>query len=206
MTPYTDEELMAELVRGETGALDELYRRYARPLYVFCDRLIQLRGTRQAEDLVQDIFLRVIRGAAGFDSRRASFRTWLFRIARHGCIDVLRQRGKVKIVPLEEEKARSDDPYLRPQAVENPAGSNIQAETDATQMLVHTEWRQAIRDCIAALPNYEEREAVILYYLGGKVLVEIGRILGKSTSTAKNRVWAARAKLKACLAGKGVSP
>jgi RNA polymerase sigma factor (sigma-70 family) len=64
---------------------------------------------------------------------------------------------------------------------------------------------EAVRDCINELKNKDERLAILLYYLGGKVYREIGEILGKSTSTAKNRVQSAQDQIKRCLEAKGVT-
>ena len=80
----TDEELMERLKGGETDAIDELYKRYARRLHAFCYRIT---SSEASEDLVQDVFMRVITAAHKFDSGKASFRTWVFRIARNRCID-----------------------------------------------------------------------------------------------------------------------
>jgi RNA polymerase sigma-70 factor (ECF subfamily) len=204
MKPYTDEQLLNELVKGDTGALDELYRRYARTLYIFCVRLTSLSGPDQGDDLVHDIFLRVIRGAAGFDPRKASFRTWLFRIARNVCIDKIRQQSKMKVARFGNRSAQDESGG-------SPAGDGLSLDAiphagpDAAQVLARDELLRAVRACLGALPDREEREAILLYYMSGRVLEEIGRILGKSTSTAKNRVRSARDKLRECLTGKGVT-
>ena len=65
---------------------------------------------------------------------------------------------------------------------------------------------EAVRECIDGLESDDEKQAIVLYYLGGKVYREIGEILGKSTSMARKRVQAAQVKVKRCLEGKGVEP
>jgi RNA polymerase sigma-70 factor (ECF subfamily) len=84
----TDEQLVEQLQQGQTDALDELYKRYARKLYAFCYNATRSQNPQESEDLVQDVFVRVIKAAHTFNPKKASFRTWMFRIARNRCIDV----------------------------------------------------------------------------------------------------------------------
>lgn len=197
----TDEQLIERLQQGHTGALDELYRRYARRLYAFCQTLVRASGAHDAGDLVQDVFLRVIKGAHTFDPEKAAFRTWVFRIARNRCIDVGRRERLVRFLPIgrrEEREAGATDLVAEEDLVDE--GEDV-ARTVARASSV-----EAVRDCIDALENEDEKQAIVLYYLGGKVYREIGEILGKSTSMARKRVQAAQVKVKRCLEGKGVEP
>ncbi len=199
MTPLTDEHLMQQLQQGRTGALDQLYSRYARKLYVFCAHATTASSSVAAEDLVQDVFLRVIKSAQTFDPRRASFRTWLFRIARHRCIDIGRRQGLIRFVPLLSGAESGEQPDTI--VAEAELGM---AEPSAEEPLMHSAVVQAVRDCIQRLDNADERQAVLLYYLGGKVYREIGEVLGESTSMARNRVKAGQEKVRRCLEGKGI--
>ena len=182
---HTDEQLVANLVQGDTSALDELYERYARKLFVFCDHTLGRKDSNQAEDVVQDVFIRVIKAANTFNPQKASFRTWLYRIARNRCIDLQRRVGRFAFLRLDGSLHLEETLPGQADPVE------CQTEENALQ--------QAIRDCIQALENPEERQAILLYYLAGKVYREIAEILGKSLSTAKNRVQSAQDKVKDCL-------
>ena len=64
---------------------------------------------------------------------------------------------------------------------------------------------EAVRGCIDELENEQEKHAIVLYYIVGKVDREIGEILGKSTSMAKHRVKSAQEKIKRCLERKGIN-
>ena len=83
------------------------------------------------------------------------------------------------------------------------AGTGYDHQETVEQALIKEAGIDAVRTCIDALAQQEERQAIALYYLVGKVYREIGDILGRSTSTAKNYVTSAREKVKRCLEGKG---
>ena len=190
---------MEQLQQGQTEALDELYARYARKLYAFCSYITRAQRQDDAEDLVQDVFLRVIRSAHTYDPRRASFRTWLFGIARNHCIDKMRRRSKIRMVPLEgsAEQDRHKDGLVPEEAI-------VDDREDVEGTVAQAALIEAGRDCIQELVNGNERQAFLLYYLGGKVYREIGAILGRSTSTARNWIQAARDQVRRCLEGKGI--
>lgn len=189
---------MAQIQGGRIDALDELYRRYARRLYVFC--LYTTRGIEDSdpEALVQDVFMRVIQSADTYNPRKGSVCTWIFRIARNRCIDVIRQRRRIKLVPIGGQEDPDDDEEKSiPEEALADQETNVENSVERDALIV------AVRDCIHKLEREHEKQALLLFYMGGKVLREIAAILGKSTSTAKNWVEAAQEKVKRCLENKG---
>lgn len=191
----TDEQLVERLKKGNTRALDTLYTRYAKPLYAFC---ANITGIKEAEDMVHDAFMRVIERIDSFNPQRASFHTWIFRIARNRCIDRVRHEKNITMLPLDKQSGKG----------KNPGGKTLKDtladnQENAEQTLVREFEIEAVRNCIKVLQQAEEREAIALYYLAGKVYREIGEILGRSTSMAKNYVTSAREKVKRCLERKG---
>lgn len=194
----TDEQLMEQLQQGRTEALDALYQRYARKLYVFCQHSTR-SGPGDTEDLVQDIFVRVIKAAHTFDPQKASLRTWLFRIARNRCIDLIRRRGLIRFIPISGASGldRAEEEVVRQAAL-------VEQGQQTEDSLLQAAAIEAVRECIAELENDKERQAVLLYYLGSKVYREIGEVLGESLSMARNRVKAAQEKVRQCLERKGI--
>lgn len=197
MAGLTDEELMEQLQQGRTGALDELYRRHARGLYAFCRR--SAPSGHDPEDLVQDVFIRVIKSAHTFNPDRASFRTWVHRIARNRCIDIARRAGLIRFLPI-GKRGEGDER----QEESAPEEVLVDESQDVVAMVAQGAVVEAVRDCIDALDHHDEKQAVILYHLSGMVYREIGEVLGKSTSMARNRVKAAQEKVKECLERKGI--
>ncbi len=108
-----DKELLAACRAGDRIALERLLAPHERPLYVLC--LGILRHAEEAEDAVQETFLRALRGLGAFRGD-ASVRTWLQRIAVNVCLEWKRSRKAA--VPLEiAETAASKDPPLEDTAV-----------------------------------------------------------------------------------------
>src|SRR5881409_1529401 len=100
----TDEELIAAVASGDGRGLEELCRRWERPLYQLIARHT---GGRDVEDLYQETWLRVVRGGRRFDPRRR-FSTWLFQIAVNLCRDWHRRPPPEPVDPAGIEEPRGD--------------------------------------------------------------------------------------------------
>jgi RNA polymerase sigma-70 factor (ECF subfamily) len=192
----TDEQLIEQLKKGETDALDELYRRYSKKLYAFCYNIAR---SQNPEDLVQDVFMRVIESAKSFNHRKSSFGTWIFRIARNRCIDLIRREGKIKFTSREEKMGQDngEEGFTQEDTV-------VDRRVNVEETVVKASMIEAMRECIGEIRDEEEKHAILLYYISGKVYREIGAILGKSTSMARNLVKSAQEKVKRCLERKGI--
>src|SRR3954451_15432689 len=91
MLPQPDEELLRRAQRGDDAAFAELVRAYERPLFNYIFRLVGERGL--AEDLTQEVFLRVHQSLPGF-SFRSKFTTWLFQVTKNRVVDEVRARAR----------------------------------------------------------------------------------------------------------------
>src|SRR5438874_3997315 len=101
----TDEELIAAVASGDGRALEELCRRWERPLFQLIRRHT---GGRDVEDLYQETWLRVARAAHRFDTRRR-FSTWLFQIALNLCRDHHRRPPPEPLDPADADAMASGD-------------------------------------------------------------------------------------------------
>ena len=168
MTP----SLILQLREGQSEAgklLDQLYR--AR-LTRFC---LGYLGTREeAEDVVQDVFVRVLASPTVPEN----FRAWIYEISRNRCLDRLRAAGR-----------RLDDQSL-------PASSQFAAHlTGNLTRLVRGEQRAHLWQRLAALPT-EQREVLLLRYTEGLSRAEIAEVLGIPENLVKHRIYNGIDKLR----------
>src|SRR5258708_6539975 len=104
----TDEELLAAFQQGDVGAFEALLRRHRAPLFTF---LVRMLGEREkAEDLAQETFLRIVKGAQAWE-HRARFQTWLYTIARNLCVDQSR-RDRVRRPDSLHQTGPHDQPAM----------------------------------------------------------------------------------------------
>src|SRR3989337_750363 len=88
---YDDERLISLIAQLQTGALDQLYDRYNRPIFSLALMIVGDRAT--AEEITLDVFMRVWQKAGSYRADQARVSTWLTHIARHHAIDVLSRRA-----------------------------------------------------------------------------------------------------------------
>src|SRR5258708_22032666 len=104
----TDEELLAAFQQGDVGAFEALLRRHRAPLFTF---LVRMLGEREkAEDLAQETFLRIVKGAQAWE-HRARFQTWLYTIARNLCVDQSR-RDRFRRADSLDQTGPDDEPAM----------------------------------------------------------------------------------------------
>jgi RNA polymerase sigma factor (sigma-70 family) len=163
-----DDRLIRRAQEGDREALDALARRFYPGLRAFVARLV---GPEDAEDVAQDVFLRVSRG---LETYRGEFRfsTWLFQIALNRARDVLRRRRPLS-GPLPE-------PVVEPL---------ISRDADRVRLFA----------AVRRLPT-DFAEPLLLVYQQGLPHAEVGEILGLSTAAVKMRVHRAIRQLRALLA------
>ena len=163
--PPSDNELMEEVRDGRVEKLAILFERNQVMLFNF---FLRLTGNRSAsEDLVQDVFIRILKYRAGYhgDSR---FAVWMFQIARNAHVDYLRkQKGEVAL----------DDQYLEPPALEPRPEEVFEADQDVALM----------RRALDQLP-LKKREVLVLSRYEGLKLREIAELLGCQVGTVKAQV------------------
>lgn len=170
-----DEWIAVRCQLGEREAFDELIQRWHGPIWQY---VRSLTDGDDAQDIAQDIWLRVVRGIGGLRDP-ARLRAWLFGIAHRTWIDTLRKKYKVVLADIEEADQ---------QPLPDPAVPGAREEE-----LV------AMEHELSLLPPVE-REALTLFYLRELSLQEIAQALGIPVGTVKSRLHRARRMLASSLA------
>jgi len=175
MNPGSDDaELLERIRRGDNEGAAELFERYAPALLRFTVRMLSDRAS--AEEVTQEVFLKVISRAHQYDGR-AGVSSWLFAIAANACRDRRRRDRRASVVPLESVA----EPRARGESVES--------------MIASRQRRHAVREALAELSE-EQREALILARYHGMPYAEIARTLGISVGAVKTRIFRAVETLK----------
>jgi RNA polymerase sigma-70 factor (ECF subfamily) len=186
----SDEELMASMAEPEVEtALSMLYDRYKRTVFGVG---IKLLGDRSlAEELVQEVFLKVWRLSESFDSSRASFSTWLYRVTRTTALDLHRRRARrVRSVP-------DDDQHQHIATARDTSASPHESVEDSW-----LSW-QVSRSLEELDGAY--REVIDLAYFQGLSQREISQQTGMPLGTVKTRTTRALKRLRERLMAQDVS-
>ena len=183
----TDTPDVALARSGDESAFQRLVERHSLGVFQLAFRLTG--NESDAEDVVQETFLKVYRELRRFESR-SSFRTWLHRVAVNCSYDVLRKRPRHAHEPLEARVGEDEGGWSRePEA--NAAGS---PERLAYGSEVHDRIRTAMDDLSPA-----ERAAFVLRHFEGRSLDEIGEQLGLRLGATKHSVFRAVQKMRRAL-------
>jgi RNA polymerase sigma-70 factor (ECF subfamily) len=187
----TDVQLMLDVKSGDEASFELLLHRYRAPLVNFLYRMV--RNREQAEDLAQEVFLRVYR-ARGEYVPTAKFTTWLFRIATNLALNSLRDNRYHKLEDSIDAPARvdSEDGDERPLDV-------AEKHPNIEQHLVEVARSQMIRHAIDKLPE-KQRAAVLLHKYQELDYAEIAKILTCSESALKSLLFRAYEALRVELA------
>jgi RNA polymerase sigma-70 factor (ECF subfamily) len=180
-TDGQDIALLEGVARGDERAFAEVYDRYSPILFGLLLRILHSRA--EAEDVLQEVFLQIWQQARAFDASRGRPFTWLVTLARSRAIDRLRavdSRNRAAQRSAEEGAV-----------VEEP----VETADDAA---VRSEQGELVRRALAELPA-EQRQALLLAYLGGMSQTEIAAAEGLPLGTVKTRTRAGLKKLSELL-------
>jgi RNA polymerase sigma-70 factor (ECF subfamily) len=177
-----DEALMRLIVHAQEQALGALYDRYHRLVYSMAVNATGDSGL--AEEITQDVFLRVWNKAETYRPEQGKVVTWLSSITRYRAIDLLRSRG---IRPEGKRAAWVDEIDL-----ELPDSLDVEVEVEVAQR------RQRVRMAMAQLPT-EQRQALAYAFFHGYTHSEIAETLREPLGTVKTRIRLAMQKLRQAL-------
>jgi RNA polymerase sigma-70 factor (ECF subfamily) len=189
----SDVQLMLDVKSGDDSSFELLLRKYRTPVVNFLYRMV--RDAAAAEDLAQEVFLRVYR-ARGQYLPTAKFTTWMFRIATNLALNALRDgRYRQQEISIDHSAFnRSGDGES-----EQPALEVADRRASIELELIRRDRAQVIRRAVEGLPE-KQRAAVLLHKYQGMDYDEISGVLGCSESALKSLLFRAYETLRVELA------
>jgi len=178
-----DVGLVIAVARYDADAFAEVYRRHAGAVFALASRMLWERPL--AEEMVQEIFLRLWEQPERFDRSRGSLRSFLLMDAHGRCVDRIRADARRR--EREERTARA------------VAVAEYDVDLEAWDLSVG----EQVRDAMAGLTD-GERQAIELAYFGGHTYREVARILGQPEGTIKSRIRTGLQRLRRQLADRGI--
>jgi RNA polymerase sigma-70 factor, ECF subfamily len=181
----TDVQLMLDVKAGDELSFELLLRKYRTPVINFLYRMV--RDSAAAEDLAQEVFLRVYRARQEY-APSAKFTTWMFRIATNLALNALRDNRYRQLEISIDQPVQTNES-------EQPALEVADSTPTAEQQLVARTRTEMIRSAINVLPE-KQRAAVLLHKYQELDYSEIAKILGCSESALKSLLFRAYETLR----------
>ena len=174
-----DGALVAAITRRDEAAMAEAVRRHRGPVFAFARRLVGDSG--RAEEISQEVFLRLWERSSRFDEQRGSLRAFLLAITHGRALDVIRSDSARQA----REKRDAIRTYL--------SGAGVEAEVVAQTVA------EAVHHALSQLPD-NERQAVELAYFGGHSYRTVAQMLNEPEGTIKGRIRSGLGRLRSALA------
>ena len=176
MNQLTDENIAAQVKQGDIHIFGVLVERYEQKLLRYAKRF--LFDYEDAEDMVQEVFIKAFRNIQGFDVSR-SFNSWIYRVAHNEFINAIKKKGR-------EPLSFFDPDTLLPHPI---------APKQADDEVKENETRRMLEDCLGQLdPKY--REALVLYYFEDMNYETISEVMQIPVSTVGVRLNRGKQQLK----------
>ncbi len=177
-----DEEIVSLILKGKTQLYGQLLERYQHKVFSTVYHYTQSR--EEARDLTQEIFIKVYNSLAGYQSK-ASFSTWLYRIAVNRCIDWTRKK-RLPILSFHADGEGEDAAILDRVADDS---------NNPEELLLRQEDADLIREAVKDLPEIY-RTVIVLYYFESFNPQEIADIIDTPRRTVETRLYRAKGLLK----------
>ena len=185
---FDDKTLMKLIGKAQEDALRELYDRYNRLVYSMAVNAVG--ENTLAEEITQDVFLRIWNKAETYSPKKGKVITWVSSITRYRAIDAIRSQ---QVRPEGHSVAWDIEGSL-----DNPDPLNVEERVETTQR------QQRVRHAVAQLPE-EQRQALTYAYFQGYTHREIAEVLGEPLGTIKTRIRLAMQKLREYLEEENVA-
>ena len=186
---WTDEELVARSIGGDSESFNQLVLRWERPIFALAYRTIGRE--EEARDVCQETFLRAFRGLPAFRGQ-AKFSSWLYRIALNLCRDWMRR----------ERRTPTSQPPEDMDALE--LASTLGPSESIETLVARKDLVRAVERVMATLPE-EQRTAIVLKEYHGLTFQEIAELMGCPLSTVKTRLYQGLSVVRRALAPRAES-
>jgi RNA polymerase sigma-70 factor (ECF subfamily) len=180
-----DAELMLRVRDGDASSFALLLERHRAPVIHYLFRMVQNQAI--AEELAQEVFLRVYRARAGYEPS-ARFTTWLFRIATHLALNQIR-----------DSKYEKGQESLDRELIDGTARQLADGRANIEEWMLHAAHLAQVRQAVDALPA-KQRAAVLMHKYQELDYTQIARVLGCSESAVKSLLFRAYETLRGRLA------
>lgn len=171
---------LANIASGDEAAMGILYDQTNRVLFGSILQIVRSRG--RAEDILQDVYMKIWRRASTYRPDKGKPITWLCAIARNSAIDVVRREGRMTEIGDDVLENFADDAQL------------------ADDWLCDMEDHEALRECIETLRD-DHRKSIRLAYFEGYTYSELANHIGVPIGTVKSWISRGLTGLKGCLGG-----
>lgn len=185
-----DAILIDRLAKGDADAIAPLYDQYGRFVYALALRILHEPAT--AEEITQEVFVRLWRSAASFQREKGTVQNWLLRIAHNLALNEIRRRQSR---PVAAEAFDWDG--------NNPRLTDTDRAIDPAAAIWLNERARTIRLALAQLPA-PQRQAIELAFYGGLSQAEIAAALGDPLGTVKSRIRLGMQRLRELLVAAGI--
>lgn len=184
MQSTSDAMLLVSVGRGDQEALAEVYQRHGGSLFQVALRVLSVPAL--AEEVVQEIFIKLWQAPERFDPARGSLRSFLLAQGHSRAVDMVRSETARRRREDSDSHAVTAAYSLEDEAVDSAVG-------------------QGVREAVANLSK-AERDAISLAYFGGHSYREVATLLGVPAGTAKSRIRSGLARLRTVLVQAGIDP
>ncbi len=181
-----DNELILRAQRGEVVAFEQLVHRYDRNVLAIASRYT--RNAEDAQDIYQEVFLRVYRGLAGFKFK-SLFSTWLYRVVTNVCLSFKKKNSRVEQVSLDGMYENRETLQL--------VGGNSSRETPE-KLFQYVEFTDRVNLALESLSR-QQRLVFILKHYEERKLSEIATMMNCAEGTVKRYLFLATKKLRSQL-------
>ena len=179
MATHEDQYYITKITKGDASSFAVLVDRYKDLVYTLAFRMLKSR--EEAEEVSQDVFLKVFKSLAKFKGE-SKFSSWIYRISYNTCLDKIRKQKREPIVVTIDEFTEHQ----------------VNTIDNALDKLVEKEHKQLIQDCLKLLPG-DVGFLLTLYYFEEQSIEEISKIIGISNANVKVKLFRSRKKLASIL-------